>query len=143
VDNRTGHGRLSPGDAVTAALLVELAQALGEVPIASDSNHGHHLTVGDSDVFLYGGDETQLLLVLPVGLLPVKPSYALTAALLHNNMFDSEWAPFVLATDAHSMILLWGRLQLADLDGQKLGAILETLAGRVAELRTELGRPAP
>jgi hypothetical protein len=49
----------------------------------------------------------------------------------------------VLATDAHSMILLWGRLQLADLDGQKLGAILETLAGRVAELRTELGRPAP
>ena len=120
-------------------LIADLAKVLGVSQISSDSNHGHHLSIGDSDVFLYGGDH-QILIVIPVGYLPIKPSRALTDALLHSNMFDSDWAPFQLATDEHSMILQWGKLQVAELNGEKLAAILNSLLERTVELRAELAR---
>lgn len=120
-------------------LIAALEKTLGISQVNSDSNHSHYLTIGDSDVFLHD-DEDQILIVIPVGYLPINPSRALTDALLHSNMFDSDWAPFQLATDEHSMILQWGKLRIADLSGEKLAGILSALIERIIELRAELSR---
>ena len=124
----------------TRALIADLAKVIGLPEIPQDETGGYHLTIGDdNDVYLYGGDDEQILIVVPIAPLPVKPQYALVNYMLRSNMFDSEMAPFQIATDDSATLIQWGRLKIADFDGTTLAKVIDNLADRATELKKEIG----
>jgi len=48
----------------------------GELP--QDASGGYRLTIGEDDVLLYGGDDEQILVVAPIGKMPVARATAPT-----------------------------------------------------------------
>jgi hypothetical protein len=124
----------------TRALIADLAKTIGLPEIPQDENGGWHLTVGDDgDVFIYGGDDEQILMVVPIGPLPTRPQFALVNFLLRSNMFDSELAPFQIATDEEATIVQWGRLKISDMNGTNLAKVIDNLSDRATSLRKEIG----
>jgi hypothetical protein len=124
----------------TRALIADLAKTIGLAEIPQDETGGWHLTVGeDGDVFIYGGDDELMLMVVPIGPLPTRPQFALVNFLLRGNMFDSEYAPFQIATDDSATLIQWGRLTVADYNGVTLAKIIDNLTDRAAEIRKEIG----
>ena len=124
----------------TRSLIADVAKTIGLPEIPQDETGGYHLTIGDdSDVYLYGGDDDVILIVMPIALLPVKPQYALVNFMLRSNMFDSDMAPFQIATDESGMLIQWGRLKIADFDGTTLAKVIDNLADRATEIRKEIG----
>ena len=128
----------------TRALIAELAAALKLSSLPADDSGGFHLTIGAStDIYIYGGDDKTILMVAPVAPLPQEPDYGLVVYLLRNNMFNSDDAPFQIAVDEGGTLLFWGRLTITDFTGAALGALIECVAERVVEIRTEIaGEPA-
>jgi hypothetical protein len=125
---------------LTRALIAELAKTIGLAELPRDQTGGWHLTVGETDdVYIYGGDDITFLVVMPIGPLPTRPGFALVNYLLRGNLFDSEFAPFQIATDEDATLVQWGRLAVADFDGAKLAKAIDNLADRAIEVRKELG----
>ena len=122
----------------TRALIAELAGVIGLPDIPQDETGGFHLTIGEEDIYIFGGDDEFILLVVPIGKLPEHPQYAVVNYLLHSNMFNSDFAPFVIATDDSGTLIQWGRLRIEDFDGQTLAKAIDNLADRAAKLRGEL-----
>ena len=123
----------------TRALIAQLAAALGLPSLPSDNNNGTPLEIDGRTVLIYGGDDESILLVAPVAPLPEEPGYGLTAYLLRKNLFQSDLAPFQVALDDGGTVVVWGRLQIADLDGAVLAAVLKRLAQRVGDIAGEMG----
>ena len=123
----------------TRALITGLASAIGLPDLPPDETGGFHLQVGGTeDVFIYGGDDIDILVVVPVAPLPPAPGYALVTYLLHSNMFNADIAPFVIAADDAGGVILWGKLCIADLDGTALARIVDNLTERAATMRAAL-----
>jgi Tir chaperone family protein CesT len=122
----------------TRALIADLAGVIGVPELPQDASGGYRLTIGEDDVLLYGGDDEQILVVAPIGKMPVEPDYAVVSYLLQANMFNSETMPFVIAMDDAGNLLQWAKLRIADFNGTTLATVLENLADRSAELRGEL-----
>jgi hypothetical protein len=80
----------------------------------------------------------RLLVVMPIAPLPTRPQFALVNFLLRGNMFDSDLAPFVIATDEEAMLIQWGRLEIGAIDGTTLAKVLDNLAARATSLRAEI-----
>jgi hypothetical protein len=121
-------------------LIADLAKVIGLPEIPPDDNGGYHLTIGDdNDVFIYPVDADRILLVVPIAPLPLHPQYAVMNYLLRSNLFDSDLAPFQIATDDNSMLIQWGRLNIADFDGTLLAKAIDNLAQRATAIRAELG----
>jgi hypothetical protein len=124
----------------TRALIADLAKVIGLPDIPQDETGGWHLTVGDDgDVYLFGGDDEQILMVVPIAPLPTRPQFALVNYLLRSNMFDSDMAPFQIATDESATLVQWGRLRIADIDGTTLAKIIDNVSARATSLRGEIG----
>ena len=128
----------------TRPLIADLAKTIGLPEIPQDETGGWHLTIGgDNDVYIYGGDDELILVVMPIGPLPTQPTFALMNYLFRSNMFDSDMAPFQIATDESATLIQWGRLKVADLDGTLLAKIIDNLAERATEIQGELARAEP
>jgi hypothetical protein len=124
----------------TRALIADLAAAVGLPSLPADAAGGYHLTIGaGADVYVYGGDDETILVVAPVGPLPVHPEYGLAVWLLRKNLYDSDWAPFQIAVDDAGVLIFWGRLAIADLTGATLATVLDRVAALVGEIRVEVG----
>ena len=126
----------------TRALMAELATVIGLPELPQDPTGGYHLTIGETDIFVYGGDDEFILVVVPIAPLPLNPDYALMSFLFHSNMFNSPVAPFVVATDEAGTLIQWGRLRIADFDGTTLARVIDNLADRAVEIRGEIGTEA-
>lgn len=125
---------------LTRALMAELAAVMRVPDLPQDPTGGYRLTVGpDTEVLVYGGDDVFVLMVVPIRTLPLEPEYGVMNWLLHGNMFNSDIAPFVVATDEAGMLILWGRLRIADFDGTTLARLIDNLADRAVKMRTEIG----
>ena len=125
--------------AKTRALMADLAAVLRLPGMPPDDDNGYRLTIGaDVTVLLYGEADTTLLAIAPLGPLPPGAGYGLTAYLLGRNMFNGDLTPFQVALDGGGGVILWGRLALAGLDGQRLAGVLNILSDRAAEIGAEL-----
>ncbi len=123
----------------TKALFDQLAKELGVAALPIDSNGGVQLTVGESTtVVMYGESDLSLLIVAPIAALPREPEYGLMAWLFRKNLYDSNLAPFRIATDANANLLLWGRVPLTDLTGASLAGLIDSLASESATIRDEI-----
>ena len=131
----------------TNALVADLAAALKLPPIPPDDSGGFLLTVGEAtDLFIYGGDDETILVVVPIAELPHDLDYGLGLYLLRTNMFNSDLTPFQVAADEQGGLILWGRLQIATLDGASLAGLIGALADRAVGIRAEAAgdeAPAP
>jgi Tir chaperone protein (CesT) family len=124
----------------TKSLIAELATALGLPALAPDDTGGYHVTAGAGiDIYLYGGDDEEILIVAPLAPLPREPEYGLVLYLLRTNLFDSDVQPFQIATDNAGVLIFWGRVRIADLDGSRLAQLIDRVAARAGEIRTEIG----
>lgn len=124
----------------TRALMAELAAVIGAADLPQDPNGGYRLSVGDAtDVLVYGGDDETILVVVPLGALPLATDYAVANYLLHLNMFNADTAPFVTATDDSGTLLLWGKLAIGDFDGTRLARLFDNLAEQAVKIRGEAG----
>ena len=122
----------------TNALMAELAKALGIAGLPPGDG-SWQLSVGDdADVFIQGGDDATILVVVPIAALPRELEYGLITYLLRRNMYDSPTAPFQVAVDDAGSLLFWGRLPTAELDGASLAAVIDGVAAAAAEMRPEL-----
>ena len=127
----------------TRALIADLATAIGLPSLPADATGGYHVTIGDgADIYIYGGDDETILVVAPIGPLPLEPEYGLMVWLLRKNLYDSDWAPFQIAADDTGVLIFWGRLGIADLTGATLGAVLDRIAALLGEIRAEVGGEA-
>jgi hypothetical protein len=125
---------------LTRALIADLAKTIGLTELPQDESGGWHLSVGGTDdVYIYGGNDITFLVVMPIGPLPTRPSFALVNYLLRGNLFDSEYSPFQIATDENATLVQWGRLAVAEFDGAKLAKAIDNLTDRAIEIRKELG----
>lgn len=123
----------------TRALYADLAKALGVAELQPDANGGIQLSIGeDTTVVLFGQDDTQLLIVVPIVALPREPDYAVVAWLLRRNFYDSDLLPFRIAADKHANLVLWGRVPLPGLTGARLAGLLDVVAGEVGRIRAEV-----
>jgi hypothetical protein len=124
----------------THALIDELAHTIGLDGLPPEPEGGWHLSIGEADdVYLYGGGEDdELIVVMPIAPLPSTPSFAAMQYLLRTNLFDSDASPFQIATDESAMVVQWGRLDIADLTGATLARIIDNLAERADTIRTHL-----
>jgi len=123
----------------TAALIAELASAIGLPALPPGDDGGYQLTVGEgTDVLIYGGDDETILVVAPVMALPLQPDYGLMLYLLGINMFDSPLLPFHVAVDDGGGLILWSRLPIDRLDGSSLASVMNGLALQVEAMRMEL-----
>ncbi|MFN0184625.1 MAG: CesT family type III secretion system chaperone [Aquabacterium sp.] len=123
----------------TRALYAELANALGVAELKPDANGGIQLSVGeDTTVVLFGQDDVQLLVVVPIVALPRDPDYALVAWLLRRNFYDSDLLPFRIAADQHANLVLWGRVPLQGQTGERLAGLLDVVATEVGRIRAEV-----
>jgi Tir chaperone protein (CesT) family len=120
----------------TRALMAEMATAANLPGLPPSDDGGFEITIGeDTSVLIYGENDETLLVVAPVQKLPPAPGYALTAWLLSQNMINSGLEPFRIALDAGSTLVLWGRLALGDLTGERLAGLLGPLSERVKDVR--------
>jgi hypothetical protein len=123
----------------TRALYDELANELRVSSLPIDQNGGVQLTVGESTtVVMYGESDLSLLIVAPIAALPREPEYGLMAWLFRKNLYDSNLAPFRIATDANANLLLWGRVPLSDLTGASLAGLIDSLASEIETIRDEI-----
>jgi hypothetical protein len=123
----------------TQALMAELATALSlpEVPLSATG--GFELTVGEGGTIqMFSQGEAGLLIVAPVGPLPVEASYPLAHYLLRMNMFDTDMRPFRVAVDEGGGIIVWGSVQVEGLTGAALAEAVQALADQVGGVRAEL-----
>ena len=123
----------------TRALYAELAKALGVASLPPDENGGVQLTVGDDiTVVMYGQDDLTLLVVVPIAPLPRQPEFGVMAWLLRRNLYDSELAPFCIATDANATLVLWGRVPVPGLTGAALAGLIDAVAAEAVRIRDEV-----
>ena len=123
----------------TTALYSDLAKELGLPAFEPDAAGGIQLTVGtDTAVFVFGQSDGFLLLAVPAVALPKEPDYATTQWLLHRNFYDSDLAPFRIATDANGTILLWGRVPVEGLTGASLAGLVDAVASEAKRIRDEV-----
>ena len=122
-------------------LIADLAQAIGAPEIPLDKNEGWHLNLGDDDAYLYCRDGMHLLIIIPVVALPADVGWVQANALLRENMFDSAFMPFRLATDPSGMLVQWGLLRLEEMTGKSLAELLDDLARRAEMLRDMITPP--
>ncbi len=124
----------------TRALFSDLARHLGVPELTPDANGGVQISVGeDTTVVLFAQGDSQVLIVVPLLALPRQPDYAVMAWLLRRNLYDSDLAPFRIAADAHANLVLWGRLPVAGLSGERLAGLLDVVAGEATRIRSEVG----
>jgi hypothetical protein len=124
----------------TNALMAAFAETVGLPPLPRDENGGFHLTIGGTtDIYIYGGDDQTILLVAPIAPLPEEPEYGLMLYLFRNNLFDSDSAPFQIAADESGVLVFWGHVDIADLDGTMMASLVDRVAERVEEIRGEIG----
>lgn len=120
-------------------LLADLGKALGIAGLTPDADGGIRLSIGeDIAVSLYAEGDS-VLVIAPIGPLPAAPGYGAVAWLLRRNLYRSDIAPFVAACDDNGTLLLWARLPAATLDGARLAALLDALAGEAVITRNEVG----
>ena len=127
----------------TRALIADLAGAIGLPSLPPDDTGGFHLTIGVTDVYIYGGDDETILIVSPIAPLPLQPEYGLMIYLLRNNLFDSDTAPFQIAVDQSGVLVFWGRIGIADVTGATLAELLGKVAERTSEIRAEVAGVEP
>ena len=123
----------------TRALMAELATVIGLPDLPQDATGGYQLTIGDTDIFVYGGDDISILVVVPIAPLPENPEYALVSYLLHSNMFNSDIHPFVIATDDQGTLIQWAKLRIDEFNGTTLARAIDNVADRAEEIRKEIG----
>lgn len=123
----------------TLALFDDLAKTLALPAFKPDVAGGIQLTVGkNSRVFIFGQSDGFLLLAAPAVALPKTPDYATVQWLLHRNFYDSDLAPFRIATDAAGTVLLWGRVPVEGLTGASLAGLIDALAGEARRVHDEV-----
>jgi hypothetical protein len=123
----------------TRALFSDLAKELGLPEFEPDAAGGIQLSVGsDTAVYVFGQSDGFLLLAAPAVALPKEPDYATTQWLLHRNFYDSDLAPFRIATDANGTILLWGRVPVEGMTGASLAGLVDALASEAQRIRGEV-----
>ncbi|MBL0089352.1 MAG: type III secretion system chaperone [Ideonella sp.] len=104
-----------------------------------DAAGGIALTVGSkTKVFVFGQSDGFLLLAVPAVALPKEPDYATMQWLLHRNFYDSDLAPFRIATDAGGTILLWGRVPVEGMTGAALAGLVDAVASEAHRIRDEV-----
>lgn len=125
----------------TRALYDDLARALGAEAFTPDDNGGIELTVGeDITLVLFAQDDNEVLAVVPLAPLPPDADFALANWLLRSNLYDSDLEPFRVATDADANVLLWGRVPLEGMNGERMAGLIDAVAAAARELRAELVR---
>lgn len=123
----------------TRALFAALAKELGLPGLEPDAAGGIQLTVGENTtVFVYGQSDGFVLIAVPAVALPREPDYATMQWLLHRNFYDSDLAPFRIATDADGTLLLWGRVPVDGLTGPALAGLVDAVAGEAHRIRDEV-----
>lgn len=123
----------------TRELIAALATALGLPSLPQGDDGGWQLTVGgQTDVYLYGGDDVTILVIAAIAPLPQDVEYALMLWLLRRNLFDSDITPFVVAADEAGGLVLWGRLRIAEIDGATLASVIDRVAEQVETMRAEI-----
>jgi hypothetical protein len=123
----------------TRALMADLAKVIGLDELPPDDSGGYHLAVaGGTDIFVYGGADETILVVALVATLPRSIDYGLALYLLRANMFNADTAPFQVAADPQGALIFWGRLRIAEFNGASLSALIDALAERIGEFRSEI-----
>ena len=123
----------------TRTLFEALAKELNMPAFEPDAAGGIQLTVGsNSRVFLFGQSDGFLLIVAPSVALPKEPDYATVQWLLHRNFYNSDLAPFRIATDAAGNVLLWGRVPVDGLTAAALVGLIGALAAEAGRIRDEV-----
>jgi Tir chaperone protein (CesT) family len=123
----------------TKALIADLATALKVASLPPDAGGGYQLTVGGTTTLLiYGGDDETILIIIPLGRLPHKPDYGLVLSFMRANMFNSDLAPFQVAADPAGMLILWGRVTIAEFTGVRLTGLIGVLADRAEAMRGDI-----
>lgn len=123
----------------TSALFAALAQELGLPGLEPDASGGIQLTVGtDSSVFVFSQSDGFVLIAAPAVALPSEPDYAAVQWLLHRNFYDSDLAPFRIATDADGTLMLWGRVPVEGLSGAALAGLVDAVATEAKRIRSEV-----
>jgi hypothetical protein len=126
------------------ALFDQLASAIGVEALPANQDGGVQLSVGDnSTVVLFGEDEATLLVVSPVASLPKDINYGTVLWLLRRNFHDSPIAPFRVACDTVGGIVVWGRIPVDGMTGERLATLLDAIATEADLIREEVGVDEP
>ena len=128
----------------TEVLFSELASTLGVDELFRDSSGAIKYESSDGLVVnVYSEGTDTVCFVSPVIELTPELGFGELLFLMRKNFIDSGLLPFRLGADAGGVLLLWGRLPAAELDGERLHGVLEALVAIARELRTELGGELP
>jgi hypothetical protein len=122
------------------SLFKDLAASIGVGALPLDENGAATLAVGDtSTVILIGETEETLLVMAPVGTLPVDIDYATVLWLLQRGFHDSPIAPFRVSCDEAATVVVWGRIPVDGMTAADLLKLAGALGDEVDIIRTEVG----
>jgi hypothetical protein len=123
----------------TRRLYGELAKALGLDTLDADESGSLQLNIGDTaSVVMFAESETSLMLLSAVMPLPKALDYGTLLWLMRRNFHDSPIAPFTVACDKAGTLVVWGRVPVDKLDGEKLAGLIDALASEADLIRDEL-----
>jgi Tir chaperone protein (CesT) family len=121
------------------AVYDDLAKTLGVAKLPTDDQGSFQLAVGEtSAVNVFAEDEFTLLLATAVMELPPTLDHGSALWLLRRNFYASPIAPFRVACDAAGNLVVWGRVPVDGLTGERLAALLEALGTEADLIRGEL-----
>lgn len=124
----------------TRTLYAELAKALGVDTIPADARGVVQLTIGeDGDSMVLAPEDPETLTMLaPVGKLPLKMDTATVLWLLRRNFHDSPSAPFRVGCDEAGTVVLWGRIPIGEMTGERLAGLIDAVVAEAALIREEI-----
>jgi hypothetical protein len=121
-------------------LFKNVAATIGVPSLPLDENEAATLAVGDSaTAILIGEAEDTLLVMAPVGALPLDIDYASTVWLLQRGFHDSPIAPFRVSCDSAGTVVIWGRIPVEGMEAADLMKLLSALGDEVDTIRAEVG----
>ena len=124
----------------TTELFDELATALGVDELVPDNNGGIQFSVGnDVSVVLFAQDDQTLMVVVPIVSLSPSTDFGTMLWLLKRNFYDSDLDLFRLAADGGGNLVLWGRIPIGSLNGERLLGLLDAVGSEAQSIRGELG----
>ena len=77
-------------------------------------------------------------MVSPVASLPKEINYGTALWLLRRNFYDSPIAPFRVSCDTAGSIVVWGRVPVDGMTGERLATLLDALAAEADLIREEV-----
>lgn len=121
------------------ALYTDLAKALDVDKVPADARGVVQLTIGEGNTMILAPEDAETMMMLaPIGKLPIQIDVATVLWLLRRNFHDSPTAPFRLGCDEAGTVVLWGSIPIAQIDGERLAGLIDAVGAEADLIRDEI-----